>query len=83
MDLCAYIVEYNDCRWNCGSFQHFMMIVGGIAYVFTSLYRLPVELCVSSLVHSERSVEPCSCSVVNSGYRWNCVRVHQLMLIVG
>ena len=30
-------VVYSDCRWNCGSIQYFILIVGGISVVFSSL----------------------------------------------
>jgi hypothetical protein len=31
------IVVYNEYRWNCGSVQYFIMIVGGIVCAFISL----------------------------------------------
>jgi len=37
MELCACLEVYNDCRWNCGSVQYFIMIFGGIVWVFISL----------------------------------------------
>jgi hypothetical protein len=36
--LCASSAVYNDCRLNCGSVLKFIMIVGGIVCVFSSLY---------------------------------------------
>jgi len=34
--LCAGLVVYIDCRWNCGSVQFLIVIVGGIVCVFIS-----------------------------------------------
>jgi len=35
--LCPCLIVHCDFQWNCGSVQRSMMIVGGIAVVFSSL----------------------------------------------
>jgi hypothetical protein len=35
--VCVCLVVYCDCLWICGSVQEFIMIVGGIVFVFSSL----------------------------------------------
>jgi hypothetical protein len=37
VELCWSLVVYCNCRWNCGTVQLFMMIVGGIVSVFIRL----------------------------------------------
>ena len=37
LDLCAGLVVYIDCRWNCMRVYYLITIVGGIAVVFSSL----------------------------------------------
>jgi len=39
VELFALSVVYNDCRWNCGSVEYFLVIV--------------VKLCVYAVVYSD------------------------------
>ena len=66
-ELCSRLVIYNDCLWICGSVYEYIIIVGGIAIVFSSIYILTVKLC--------------ACLVSYSDYQWNFVRVQQFIVI--
>ena len=61
-ELCSCCVVHCDCRWNRGSVQQSIIIVGGVLRMHTSLYWLSVVLY--------------ACVVVHNDFRWNCGSVH-------
>ena len=45
VELCACSIVYYDSRWNCGSVQYLIAIVGGSVCMLGRLYWLSVKLC--------------------------------------